>query len=185
MGITNPWTRKSTREVYRNPWFSVREDEVVRPDGHPGIYGVISTRIATGVVALTEEHEVYLVGQYRYPLDVFSWEIPEGGSEEAETALETIQRELREETGVTAANWTQLGGELHLSNCISSEIGYVYLAEGLQLGEPEPDGTEVLEVKRVPFDEAVDMVDEGAITDVISIVAILRAERHLRRRAAT
>jgi 8-oxo-dGTP pyrophosphatase MutT (NUDIX family) len=179
MSEHNPWTTLSSREVYQNPWLRLREDEVLRPDGEPGIYGVIETRIATGVVALTPSREVYLVGQYRYPLDLYSWELPEGGSDEGETALDAVQRELREETGLTAAHWEQLGAVVHLSNCFSAEEAFLFLAEDLEQAEAAPDGNEELRVKRVPFEEALRMVHEGEITDAMSIIGLLRAERAL------
>ncbi len=176
------WSRKNSRIIYENPWLTLREDRVINPNGGEGIYSVIETRIATGVVALTPEHEVYLVGQYRYPIDGYSWEIVEGGADSGETPLAAIQRELREEAGLIARSWTPLGGEIHLSNCISSEAGYLYLAEDLESCEPDPDESEVLEVKRVPFCEALAMVDAGEITDAMSIMGLLCAERMLWRR---
>lgn len=184
MDTGNPWKTLGTRQIYENAWLSLREDKVIRPDGEPGIYSVVETRNATGVVALTAEDEVYLVGQYRYPLDIYSWEIPEGGSEPGEAPLDTIKRELEEEAGVTANTWHQLGGVVHLSNCYSNEKTYMFLAEDLVASEANPDGTEILQIRKVSFAEAIDMVNSGVITDAISIIALLRAERFLRDRAA-
>ena len=175
----NPWKTLSTRMIYENPWISVREDQVIRPNGTPGIYGVVEARLATGVVALTEENEVYLVGQYRYPTNVYSWEIIEGGADTGEDALTAITRELKEEAGLTAAHWEELGGEFHLSNCFSAERGRLFLARRLTDGESAPDDTEQLQVKKVPFAEALRMVDSGEIVDAVSIIGILRAQRHL------
>lgn len=180
MSTDNPWRTNSSRIVYQNPWITVREDQVTRPDGKPGIYGVVDTRIATGVVALTEDCQVYLVGQYRYPTNHYSWEIVEGGTENGEAPLECIQRELQEEAGLKASKWTRLGDEFHLSNCFSSERGFVFLAQGLSEVGASPDGTERLQVKKIPFTDAIKLVDSGEIKDTVSIVGLLRAERILR-----
>ena len=174
---SNPWKTLSTKEVYKNSWIRVREDQVIRPDGKPGIYGVVETRIATGVLALTDDNQVYLVGQYRYPLDEYSWEIIEGGSDPGETPLATIQRELREEAGLVAEDWEQLGGEFALSNCYSAERAYLFIARGLKEVGSNPDGTEVLKIKKVPFAELLRMVDRGEVKDAMTIVAALRAQR--------
>ncbi len=180
MSEQNPWARLSSRLVYRNPWITVREDQVVSPHGARGIYGVIETRLATGVVALTEKMEICLVGQYRYPTEEYSWEIPEGGANVGESGLEAAKRELREETGLEAQHWERLGGEVHLSNCFSAERGELFLARELQEGESAPDDTELLQVRWVPFSDALQMVDRGEIKDSLSIIGILRASRFLK-----
>lgn len=177
MSQVNPWKTLSTRIVYQNPWFRVREDKVIRPDGKPGIYGIIETRIATGVVALTNTDEIYLVGQYRYTVGEYSWELIEGGTEEGETPLVAAKRELREEAGLEAKEWQELGGEIHISNCITAEVGRIFLARHLTDVESAPDATEVLTVKKVSLTHALEMVDNGEIKDSISIIGILRAAR--------
>lgn len=179
MTIGNPWKQLSTRLVYENPWIRVREDQVISPTGSSGIYGVVECKIATGIVALTEDQQVYMVGQYRYPTDTYSWEIPEGGGNDGETPLVTAQRELREEAGLVATDWQPLGGEIHLSNCFTSERGYLFLARGLSQGASQPDETEALQVKTVPFRECLRMVESGEIVDSLTIIAILRAARVL------
>jgi 8-oxo-dGTP pyrophosphatase MutT (NUDIX family) len=179
MGTENPWKRLESRTVYTNPWMSVREDRVIRPDGREGIYGVVQTRVATGVVALTPQLEVYLVGQYRYPTQVYSWEIVQGGADEGEDPLAACKRELQEEAGLVARSWRPLGGELHLSNCISSETGYVFLAEGLMPTEASPEGTEQLQVKTVPLREAVRMSVSGEIVDAVTLIGLFLAEKFL------
>lgn len=180
--MKNPWKTLDTKVVYENPWIRVREDAVVRPDGKPGIYGVVETRLATGVIALTPENEVYLVGQYRYPMDSYSWEIIEGGSDDDESALDAAKRELREEAGLEASHWETLGPEIHLSNCHSNERGYLFLATGLTEVESSPDGTEELVIRKVPLAEALAMVDSGEIADAMSIMALLRLDRARRVR---
>jgi 8-oxo-dGTP pyrophosphatase MutT (NUDIX family) len=177
MSGSNPWKTVSSRVIYKNPWITLREDQVVNPAGNPGIYSVVETRVATGVVALDADGCIVLVGQYRYPTEVYSWEIPEGGGEAGETPLATIQRELEEEAGVRALSWEPLGEEFHTSNCISNEQAFLFLARDLVPGKQNPDETEKIAVKRVPFSEALAMVDRGEIKDAMSIVAILRAAR--------
>ena len=168
----SPWKTKSTRVVYENPWIKVREDEVVQPDGRPGIYGVVHFKnTAIGVLPIDEEGKICLVGQYRYALESYSWEIPEGGCSQGETHLDAAKRELIEETGMVASNWTQLGSA-HLSNSVSDELAIYYLATGLTRGIPRPEGTEQLAYKHVTFDQALDMVMTGEITDALSILAI-------------
>lgn len=166
--------RHARRVAYENPWITVWHDDVTRPDGSPGIYGVVHlAHLAAGVVALDAEDRVALVGQHRYTLDAYSWEIPEGGVPDGEDPLSGARRELREETGVEAATWRELV-RVDLSNSITDERAVLYLATDLTHGEADPDPTEDLEVRWVPFDEAVAMTMDGRITDVMSVVAIGR-----------
>jgi 8-oxo-dGTP pyrophosphatase MutT (NUDIX family) len=169
-----PWIRRSRTVIYQNPWVTVWHDDVTRPDGGPGIYGVVHfANLAAGVVVLDADDRVLLVGQHRYVLDAYSWEIPEGGVPETESALEGARRELREETGVEAAEWHELA-RLHLSNSVSDESAVLFLATGVTHGVAEPDGTEDLAVRWVPFAEALAMTFDGRITDAMSVVAIQR-----------
>ncbi|HEY7590245.1 MAG TPA: NUDIX hydrolase [Candidatus Limnocylindrales bacterium] len=171
---TSPWQRHSRRVGYENQWITVWHDDVTRPDGEPGIYGVVHYKsLAVGVVPIDADDRVVLVGQYRYTLDAWSWEIPEGGVPFDEDPLEGAKRELREETGIEAAEWRELN-RIHLSNSISDEAGVVFLATGLTDGEASPEGTEQLEVARVPFDEALAMTRDGRITDMLSVVGLQR-----------
>ncbi len=168
----NPWKTLTTKCLYENPWLSIREDSVIRPDGKPGIYGVVHLKgKCLGVLAVDDDEAIYLVGQYRYTLNRYSWEIPEGGSHEGEHLLDAAKRELAEETGITANQWEQLGTS-HLSNSISDEHATWYLATGLHLGEANPEGTEQISVKRVPWISALNMIETGEITDSVSIMAI-------------
>jgi 8-oxo-dGTP pyrophosphatase MutT (NUDIX family) len=176
----SPWRTLATRLIYTNPWMTVREDRVLRPDGREGIYGVMDARPATGVVALTPEQEVWLVGQWRYPTGNYSWEIIEGGADPGEPPEDAARRELLEEAGLTAREWELLGGEVHLSNCITAERAWIYLARGLTLtSAPTPEATERLQLRRVPLVEALRRVDSGEIVDAVSVIGLLRAARRL------
>jgi 8-oxo-dGTP pyrophosphatase MutT (NUDIX family) len=168
----NPWKTISSREVYDNPWIRVREEQVIRPDGEPGIYGVVHYKnIAIGILPVEDGH-IYLVGQYRYPLKQYSWEIPEGGCPEGEDLLCAAQRELAEETGLRAQSWKMLG-EAHLSNSVSDERAVWFLATGLTQGEHDPEGTEQLNVCRLPAEQVFQMAMAGKITDSLSLLAIM------------
>lgn len=170
----NPWQTLTDRTAYENPWIRVSHREVINPAGGPGIYGVVHFKnTAIGIVPVDEEGFTWLVGQYRYTLGRYSWEIPEGGGPVGTPALDSAQRELLEETGITASRWTMLL-DMHLSNSVTDEYGVVYLAQGLSFGESEPEDTEQLHVKRLPLREAVDMVMDGRITDSLSMVALLK-----------
>jgi 8-oxo-dGTP pyrophosphatase MutT (NUDIX family) len=170
---SNPWTTVSSRTVYENPWIAVREDQVLRPDGLPGIYGVVHFKNrAVGVLPVDNQGRIWLVGQYRYPLEAYSWEIPEGGCPESESPEATAHRELREETGLSAAR-LELVATAHLSNSVSDEVGYVFRATELVEGVVEPEGTERLVVRRFEWEEAWAMLHRGAITDSLSVIALL------------
>jgi 8-oxo-dGTP pyrophosphatase MutT (NUDIX family) len=170
----NPWTRRTRRTVYQNPWITVWEDQVVRPDGQPGIYGVVHYRNrAVGVVALDEQDRVLLVGQYRYTLDVYSWEIPEGGAGENEQPLLGAQRELLEETGYSAECWQEIL-RAHLSNSVSDEEAICFLATDLHPGIAQPDGTERLQVLWVPLAAALERIMRGEITDSLTVLGLQR-----------
>ena len=174
-----PWQVLGSRQVYENAWIRVREDDVIRPDGQPGIYGVVEFQgLAVAIVALTEDEQVYLVGQYRYPTDTYSWEVVEGTSEAGEEPLTAAKRELSEETGLTASEWLDLG-RCYFSNSSTDQVGYLYVARGLTAGEPHPDETEELAVKVVPLEEAVAMSLSSEIDDAFSIIGLLRAWNYL------
>jgi 8-oxo-dGTP pyrophosphatase MutT (NUDIX family) len=166
------FVRHSRRVAYENPWITVWHDEVSRPDGSPGIYGVVHFRnLAAGVVAFDEDDRIVLVGQHRYTLGRDSWEIPEGGVGPDETALAGVQRELREETGLEAAEWDELC-RLDLSNSVTDEQAVLFVARTLRPGQARPEPTESIALRWVPFDEALAMTTDGRITDAISVAAI-------------
>ena len=172
----NPWKTLSSKEVYDNNWISVSEHEVINPGGGRGIYGKVCFKnLAIGIVVLDEELNTYLVGQYRYPIDLYSWEIPEGGGKLTCDPLEAAQRELKEETGISAASWTEIQ-KIHLSNSVSDEYGIIYLARDLTFGESQPEETEQLKVRKIPFEEAYNMVINNEITDSLSVAGILKVK---------
>ena len=170
----NPWRTLASTPKYANPWFSVREDRVIRPDGTAGTYSVVSAeRLAIGILPLWDDGSVTLVGQYRYPVNEYSWEIPEGGARLDSDPIDGAKRELREETGIEAENWTYVG-RVHTSNCFVDEVCHLYLARRLRQGVADPGPDEALRTWRVPFREAVAMALDGRITDAITIAAIFR-----------
>jgi 8-oxo-dGTP pyrophosphatase MutT (NUDIX family) len=169
-----PWRRRSRETVYANPWIEVWHDEVDRPDGGPGIYGVIHFRsFAVGVVAVGDDGRILLVGQHRYTLDAYSWEIPEGGVGVGEDPLDGARRELREETGYEAAEWRELV-RFSLSNSVTDEVGAIFLAAGLTPGEAEPDATEDLAIRWAMLGEVLDEIDRSEIHDAMTILGIAR-----------
>jgi 8-oxo-dGTP pyrophosphatase MutT (NUDIX family) len=179
----NPWQTLSTEVKYHNPWISVREDQVLNPGGGRGIYGVVSMKNkALGIVPVDTEGNTWLVGQYRYPLNEYSWEIPMGGGLIEHDILASAQRELKEETGLVAARWTRIA-RLHTSNSVTDEEGFVFLAEELSQGDVEPEETEDLRLWKLPLAEAVRMAMDDRITDGISVAGLLKAERILAERS--
>ena len=177
----NPWTTHAIHPKYDNPWIKVDEHQVTTPSGTPGIYGVVHFKnIAIGIIPVDEEGYTWLVGQYRYPLGTYSWEIIEGGGPEDIDPLESAKRELLEETGMTADHWELLIPRMHLSNSVSDEYAMIYLARGLTMGEAQPTETEQLQLKRVPLQEAIEMVRTGHITDAISMAGLMWCKVNLR-----
>jgi ADP-ribose pyrophosphatase len=176
MEENNPWTTLERKEVYDNNWINVNEHQVLNPSGGPGIYGVVHFKnTAIGVLPLDEDNNTWLVGQYRYPMQAYSWEIPEGGGALGVDPLIGAKRELLEETGLVATDWTEIQ-RMYLSNSVSDEMAVVYVARGLTMTEAEPEETEQLIVKKLPFEEAYQMVMDGRITDSMSIAAILKTK---------
>lgn len=147
------------------------------PGGQPGIYGkVFYKNLAVGVVPVDNEGYTWLVGQYRYVTEVYSWEIPEGGAPKGEDPLEAAKRELKEETGLMAKKWDPIFKGLHLSNSVSDELAESWLARGLTMGESEPEHTEDLQLKRLPLEEAIEMALDGRITDILSVASLIRCK---------
>ena len=170
----NPWQITSEKNIYDNPWINLTEYQVINPSGNPGIYGKVHFKnLAVGVLPLDDELNTWLVGQYRFPLEQYSWEMPEGGGLIGIDPIESAKRELLEETGLKASKWTELQ-RLHLSNSVSDELSIIYLAQGLTQFEAEPEDTEQLIIKKLPFNEVYQMVCDGKITDSMTVAAVLK-----------
>ena len=170
----NPWQITSSQQIYDNPWINLTEHEVINPGGGKGIYGQVHFKnLAIGIIVLDEQDQTWLVGQYRFPLNQYSWEIPAGGCPLGSDPAETAIRELQEETGILAANLMEIQ-RMHLSNSVSDELAILYLARELTFGHAEPEESEELQVKKMPFEEAYQMVLNGDITDSLSVAAILK-----------
>jgi 8-oxo-dGTP pyrophosphatase MutT (NUDIX family) len=174
--LHNPWTITAQRVIYDNQWIGLTEYDVINPSGGKGIYGKVRYKsLAIGILPLDEEGNTWLVGQYRFPLEAYSWEIPEGGGDPAVPPVESAQRELQEETGLVAGQWDHLM-DMHLSNSVTDERAIIFLARGLEQREAEPEETEQLVVRKLPFEEACEMVMQGKITDSMSVAGILKVK---------
>lgn len=170
----NPWQVTAEKIIYNNPWIGLTEYQVINPSGNPGIYGKVRFKnFAIGVVPLDSEMNTYIVGQYRFALGQYSWEIPEGGGAFDVDPIESAKRELLEETGLKASRWTEIQ-RMHLSNSVTDELSIIYLAQDLQQFEPEPEDTEQLIIKKLPFEEVYQMVCNGEITDSVTVAAVLK-----------
>ena len=173
---TNPWKVLEERFIYENPWMKVTEYDVINPSGGNGIYGKVHFKnTGVGVLPLDHELNTYLVGQFRFTLNLYSWEIPAGGCPPGSSPLETGKRELLEEAGLVAKEWIPLF-DMHLTNSIADEFGTAFLARQLEQHNPEPEETEQLTIRKLPFEEAYQMVERGEITDSVSMAAILKVK---------
>jgi 8-oxo-dGTP pyrophosphatase MutT (NUDIX family) len=173
------WKKLTSRTVFDNPWITVFEDRVINPGGGRNDYGHVHFKNrAVAILPLDENRNTWLVGQDRYTLSTFTWELPMGGAPLDESPLEAAKRELREETGLSAAKWTEVM-QLHTSNSITDEVGLVFVAEELTEGESELDETENIELRKLALPEALQMIERGEITDAISVAALFSVARRL------
>lgn len=171
-----PWKTLSKKIIYDNPWIHVEEHDVLNPAGKPAIYGVVEFyNYAIGILPIDAEGNIWLIGQHRYPFNAYTWEIPEGGGNKLQDPLENAKRELLEEAGLIAEKWT-LMQEIQVSNSVSNEYGYIYLAQIITETTPNPDEDEDLTIKKVHFTEAYAMLERGEITDSLTVIALLKAK---------
>lgn len=172
--LRNPWTTLSVENKYENPWIKVEEHQVLNPAGNPGIYGKVHFKnLAIGIIPIDDDGYTWLVGQYRYPLNQYSWEIIEGGGKMGIDPLESAKRELLEEAGIIADSW-ELLCTTHLSNSVSDEIGLIYVAKDLTFTQPIPEETEQLQIKKLHLTSVKEMAEEGKITDSLSLIGIYK-----------
>lgn len=170
----NTWKKLSTQVIYENPWIEVEHHEVLNPSGGAGIYGQVNFKnIAIGIIPVDNDLNTWLVGQFRFPIEEYSWEIPEGGCPMGEDILEAAKRELKEETGFSAEKYTMIA-KIHTSNSVCREVGFIFLAENLTHGESEPEETEDLQIRKVSLKEAYELVMNNQITDSLSVAGILK-----------
>ena len=173
--LGQPWAASRERLIYDNPWVTLREHQAVAPTGRSALYGVVGFKnYAIGVLPLHEDGSVTLVGQHRFPLRGYSWEIPEGGGPLDVDPLESARRELREETGLIAESWREVL-RYELSNSVTDERGFGYIATGLSQTETDPDETEVIQITRQPFRDVLDAALSGMMPDMITLAMLLRA----------
>ncbi len=178
--MDNPWQRLGSRLAHANPWFRVRHDRVLRPDGREGDWYVVEAAANAGAVAVDATGAVWLVGEWAYPVEAFSWAIPSGGVEGGETPLAAARRELREETGLEAARWEPLGS-FYLSQGLTTQVSHLYLATKLRQGPAAPEGTEALRLARVPLERAWARACAGELRDSVTLVGLAWARERLRR----
>jgi ADP-ribose pyrophosphatase len=170
----NPWKTNSDQIVYQNNWIEVHHQEVTTPAGTPGVYGVVHFKnLAIGIIPLDHQNNTWMVGQFRYPLKKYSWEIPEGGGKIGIDPIESAKRELLEECGILAESWENLL-EMDLSNSATDEHAILYVARNLSFTQSEPEETEDLQLKKVPFDTLYQMVMSGEIQDAMTVAAVLK-----------
>lgn len=170
----NPWKIIKQEPVYDNPWIQVQHFNVKTPSGKEGIYGKVHFKnIAIGIIPLDQDLNTWIVGQYRFPLEQYSWEIPEGGGLIGNNVLDSAKRELEEECGIIAHQWTPILN-MHLSNSVSDELGHIFIAQKLAFTQANPEECEELQVKKIPFNQLFDMVMNGEITDSLSVAGVLK-----------
>jgi 8-oxo-dGTP pyrophosphatase MutT (NUDIX family) len=177
----NPWQTRSSKSVYENNWIEVTHRDVTNPNGNEGIYGVVHFKnLAIGIIPLDDDNNTWIVGQYRYPINIYSWEIPEGGGKLGIDPLESAKRELLEECGIVASSWDELL-QMYLSNSATDEKAILYVARGLSFTDAAPEDTEQLKLRKLSFAELFDMVMRGEVTDAMTVAGVLKLQHILNR----
>jgi 8-oxo-dGTP pyrophosphatase MutT (NUDIX family) len=174
MSEIDPFQTLASHIAYQNPWITVEHQEVLRPDGKPGIYGIVRfANRAVGVLPIDETGHVWMVGQFRRPVEAWSWEMPEGGVPYDEDLEAGALRELEEEVGIRAKTLVKVL-DMDLSNSVSDEIAICFLAYGLSHGHSAPEGTEVLTLKQLHFTHLLAEVEAGRIRDALTVATVYR-----------
>ena len=168
----HPFQTVASHIAWSCPWYRVWQDEIITPDGQPGVYNVVEKDDAVWIVPFTAEGEVLMVYQYRYTIDEWCWEVPAGSVKPGQTPEETAREELREEVGGQGGELTYIG-RFFLANGICNEVGHIFLALGVTPGEPNHEAAEVMHVHRVPIAKALAMARAGEISDGPSALALL------------
>ncbi len=173
---SNTWKIIDEKLVYDNNWISLHHYNVINPNGGEGIYGKVHFKnIAIGIIPIDNEDNTWLVGQYRFPINQYSWEIPEGGCPLNELPIDAAKRELLEETGLVANHWEQLI-TMYLSNSVSDELCIIFIAKGLTQRQPKPEETEQLTIKKISLQLAFEMVASNKITDAVSVAGLQKLQ---------
>ncbi|MEO8149389.1 MAG: NUDIX hydrolase [Bacteroidia bacterium] len=174
--MESPWKTLAKHIKYESPWIRTEEHDVINPSGKQSIYSKVHFKnIAVAIIPLDDDYNTWIVGQFRYPTQTYEWEVCEGGCPEGTSPLDTAKRELLEECGITATHY-ELIMEMQLSNAASDETSATFIAKGLTFGESEPEETEQLTIKKIPFSELFEMAMRGEIRDALSIASILKTK---------
>lgn len=175
MSETDPFQIQASHIAYQNPWITVEHQDVLRPDGKPGVYGIVRfANRAVGVLPIDDAGYVCMVGQYRRPVEAWSWEMPEGGVPYDEDLETGARRELVEEAGIQASTLIKVL-DMDLSNSVSDETAICFIAYGLSGGELAPEGTEVLSLQQLHFTQLLAEVEAGRIRDALTVATVYRA----------